>query len=105
MDVTKKSLPVGEGLTVSRRVDQLHFWVLVPMYVFCANKDSIKLIGNETNYMRRVIFLRFEEIGGVTVSHFVWQETDHQSVIAGSATEFEVRLHNGLFGRMIYLRF
>ncbi|MDD3952890.1 MAG: pyruvate:ferredoxin (flavodoxin) oxidoreductase [Lentisphaeria bacterium] len=70
-DVTKKSLPVGEEFDCEPEgTISCTFWGLGSDGTVGANKDSIKLIGNETELFAQGYFsYDSKKSGGVTVSH------------------------------------
>ncbi len=70
-DVTHLSLPIGEPIdTVPRGTTQCIFWGMGSDGTVGANKNAIKLIGNETQmYAQGYFFFTAHKSGGVTTSH------------------------------------
>ncbi len=89
-DVTNRSLPIEEEPDVSdAKTISCKFWGLGSDGTVGANKNSIKIIGDNTN-MKVQAYFQYDskKSGGITISHLRFGENDIRSAYYVSQAEF-----------------
>ncbi|MBI4979856.1 MAG: pyruvate:ferredoxin (flavodoxin) oxidoreductase [Spirochaetes bacterium] len=94
-DVTNLSLPVGgELVTEDSGVIRCKFWGYGSDGTVSANKNSIKIIGDHTDYNVQAYFVYdSKKSGGITISHLRFGKAPIQSQYLLTTSDF-VALHN-----------
>ncbi|MEG1877377.1 MAG: pyruvate:ferredoxin (flavodoxin) oxidoreductase [Lachnospiraceae bacterium] len=94
-DVTHLSLPIGEQLNTSpENTVSCKFWGLGADGTVGANKNSIKIIGDNTDmYVQAYFDYDSKKSGGITVSHLRFGHTPIQSTYLINKADF-VACHN-----------
>ena len=97
-DVSNKSIPINEAIdTEPKGVKRCMFWGLGSDGTVGANKNSIKIIGDNTDMNAQGFFVYdSKKSGGITISHLRFGKNKIQSPYLISNTDF-VALHNSSY--------